>query len=66
MNAGVIIMEKSIQELITEETTERLKEMSSPEYVFPKKATLKDYIGILAAVLVCLALIILCMTEVIA
>lgn len=58
-------MEKSIQELITEETTERLKEMSSPEYEFPKKATRKDYIGILVAVLVCLALIILCMTEVI-
>lgn len=59
-------MDKSIEELITEETTHRLKEMSSDSYDFPKKATPVDYICILAAILICLLLIILCMTGVIA
>lgn len=59
-------MDKSIEELIYEETDQRLKEMSSSSYIFPKKATRADYIGILASVFICLALIILCMTGVIA
>jgi len=59
-------MEKSIEELIYEETEQRLKEMSSPSYQFPKKADKADYIGILGAVFTCLILIILCMTGVIA
>ncbi len=58
-------MEKSIEELIYEETDKRLKEMGSPEYVFPKKADKADYIGIVAAVAVSILLIVLCMTEVI-
>ena len=59
-------MEKSIEELIYEETEQRLKEMSTPSYKFPEKANRTDYIGIAAAVLVCLGLIVLCMTGVIA
>lgn len=58
-------MEKSIEEIIREETEQRLNEMSSPEYHFPKKADKKDVIGIIIASAVCLALIILCMTGVI-
>ena len=58
-------MEKSIEELIYEETDQRLKEMRAKDYVFPRKADKKDYIGILAAVAVSIVLIVLCMTEVI-
>ena len=57
--------EKTIDELIYEETDQRLKEMASPEYVFPEKADRKDAFGIVAAIAVCLLLIILCMTGVI-
>ena len=57
--------EKSIEELIYEETDQRLKEMASPEYEFPEKADKKDAVGILVSIGVCLALIILCMTGVI-
>ncbi len=59
-------MGKSIEELITEETTQRLEEMGSETYQFPKKANKTDFIGILAAVFVCLILIILCLMGVIA
>lgn len=58
-------MEKSIEELIYEETDQRLKEMASPDYQFPPKADKKDAIGIIAAIAVSLVLIVLCMTEVI-
>ncbi|MBO4289448.1 MAG: hypothetical protein J5865_05020 [Lachnospiraceae bacterium] len=58
--------EKSIEELIYEETDQRLKEMASPDYEFPKKADKWDWIGIAASCAVCLLLIILCMTGVIA
>ena len=58
-------MEKSIEELIYEETDLRLKQMASPDYVFPEKADAKDLIGIIASVAVCLVLIILCLTGVI-
>lgn len=58
-------MEKTIEELIYEETDQRLKEMASPDYQFPKKADKKDVIGIVASIAVCLILIVLCMTEVI-
>jgi hypothetical protein len=59
-------MDKSIDQMITEETTERLKEMSDPSYVFPEKATKWDYLGIAVAINACLVFIILCMTGVIA
>ena len=57
--------EKSIEELIYEETDRRLKEMAAPDYPFPEKADRKDVIGIVAAVCACLVLIVLCMTGVI-
>ncbi len=59
-------MEKSIEELIAEETAARLKEMGSKTYQFPKKATVADAIGIVCAIGVSLVLIVLCMTGVIA
>ena len=58
-------MEKTIEELIYEETDERLKEMASPDYQFPQKADKKDAVAIIAAIAVCLVLIVLCMTGVI-
>lgn len=58
-------MEKSIDEIITEETENRLKEMASPEYVFPTKADNRDTTGIVAMIGISLILIILCMMEVI-
>lgn len=58
-------MEKSIEELIYEETDKRLKEMQAPDYEFPKQATRADWIGIAASIGVSLLLIILCMTGVI-
>ncbi|MBQ9609999.1 MAG: hypothetical protein IJV15_11235 [Lachnospiraceae bacterium] len=58
-------MEKSIEEIIYEETEQRLKEMSSPDYEFPTKADKADVIGIIAAVGISLVLIVLCMTGVI-
>ncbi len=58
-------MEKSIEELIAEETTERLKEMGSKDYVFPKKASSLDAIGIIAMIAISGLLIVLCMTGVI-
>ena len=58
-------MEKTIEELIYEETDQRLKEMSSPDYQFPQKADKKDVTGIIVSIAVCLVLIVLCMTEVI-
>lgn len=59
-------MDKSIEELIKEETENRLGEMSSPAYVFPPKADRKDYCAILAAIVLCGVLVLLCMTGVIA
>ena len=58
-------MEKSIEELIYEETDKRLKEMQEPGYEFPKQANKADWIGIVAAIGFSLLLIALCMTGVI-
>ena len=58
-------MEKSIEELIYEETDQRLKEMAAPNYPWPRKADKKDAIAIVAGIGVSLLLIILCMTGVI-
>lgn len=58
-------MEKSIEELIYEETDQRLKEMATPDYPWPRKADKKDAIAIVAGIGVSLLLIILCMTGVI-
>lgn len=59
-------MDKSIEEIIKEETENRLGEMSSPSYIFPPKADRKDYCAILAAIILCGILVLLCMTGVIA
>jgi hypothetical protein len=58
-------MEKSIEELIYEETDVRLKEMGAPDYKFPKQFNKADVIGIVASIVICLILIVLCMTGVI-
>ena len=58
-------MEKTIEELIYEETDQRLKEMAAPDYPWPKKADKKDVIAIVTGICVSLFLIILCMTGVI-
>ena len=58
-------MEKSIEELIYEETDKRLKEMQAPGYVFPERVDGRDVVGIIAAVGVSILLIVLCMTGVI-
>lgn len=58
-------MEKSIEELIYEETDQRLKEMVAPGYQFPEKADKMDVIGIIAAIGVSMLLIVLCMMGVI-
>ena len=60
-----VTMEKTIEEVIYEETDKRLKQMAAPDYQFPKKADKKDAIGIIASCAVCLLLIVLCMLEVI-
>ena len=58
-------MEKSIEELIYEETDQRLKEMAAPDYPWPRKADKKDAIAIVAGIGVSLLLIFLCMTGVV-
>lgn len=59
-------MEKTIEELIYEETDQRLKIMASPNYQFPKKADKNDVVGIVAGIVISTVLIVLCMTGVIA
>ena len=58
-------MEKSIEELIYEETEERLQEMAAPDYPWPKKADKTDAVAIVAGICASLLLIVLCMTGVI-
>lgn len=58
-------MEKTIEELIYEETDQRLKEMAAPDYKFPSTTDKWDFIGIVVAVGVSLLLIVLCMMGVI-
>lgn len=57
--------EKSIEELIKEETENRIKIMSDKDYVFPERINQKDYIAIILLIVICLVLITLCMTGVI-
>ena len=63
--AGRTVAEPTIEQLITEETTARLEEMSKPDYEFPEKATKTDAILIVCGIVICVALIVLCMTGVI-
>lgn len=55
----------SIEELIYQETEQRLKEMAAPDYPFPPKVDKRDVVGILAAIGLSLVMIALCMTGVI-
>ena len=57
--------EISIEQMIYDETEKRLAEMQKPDYVFPKKITKADIIGIICSVAVSLVLIVLCMAGVI-
>ena len=54
-----------IGQIIYDETEKRLDEMSSSEYEWPKKAAKWNYVVIVASIVICLALIIMCMTGVI-
>lgn len=58
-------MEKTIEEIIYEETDQRLKEMAAEDYQFPQKADKADWIGIGVMIGVSALLIILCMVGVI-
>lgn len=57
--------QKSIEQLIYQETEKRLKEMESDTYEFPKKMTKIDYIIIAVSVIASLGLIAACMLGVI-
>lgn len=56
---------QSIEELIYNETKHRLAIMEKPDYEFPKSITKTDVIAIAAGIVICLSLIVLCMTGVI-
>ena len=58
-------MEKSIEEVIAEETERRLAEMSTPDYQFPEKADCIDAVSIVILVGFSAILILFCMTGVI-
>ena len=59
------IENKSIEELIYNETEHRLAIMEKSDYEFPKKITKVDVIAIIASIVICLLLIVLCMMGVI-
>lgn len=61
-----IIMEKTIEEVIYEETEKRIAEMQSPDYVFPKRLDHRDIAVILASMGISGLLLLLCMVGVIA
>ena len=44
--------EKSIEELIKEETENRIKIMSDKDYVFPERINRKDYIAIILLIVI--------------
>lgn len=56
---------QSIEELIYNETKNRLEIMEKPDYEFPKRIGKADAIAITAGIVLCLLLIALCMTGVI-
>lgn len=57
--------QKTIEELIYEETEMRLEAMQSKDYEFPKEAKMADAVGIVLSIVCSLVLIILCMLGVI-
>lgn len=56
---------QSIEELIYNETKNRLAIMEKPDYEFPKSITKVDVIAIVAGIVISLLLIALCMMGVI-
>ena len=56
---------KSIEELIYEETENRLSIMENPDYEFPKRITKVDITAIVGGIITCAVLILLCMVGVI-
>ena len=58
--------EQSIESLIQEETEKRIETMEDKSYTFPETIRKGDIIGIIVCIAVCLLLILLCMTGVIA
>lgn len=56
---------QSIEELIYNETKNRLAVMEKPDYEFPESITKVDVIAIVAGIIICLLLIALCMMGVI-
>jgi hypothetical protein len=56
---------QSIKELIYSETEHRLAIMEKPDYEYPKSIARGDVIVIVAGIVICLLLIILCMMGVI-
>lgn len=56
---------QSIEELIYNETKNRLAIMEKPDYEFPKSITKVDVIAIVAGIVISLILIALCMMGVI-
>lgn len=54
-----------IGRIIDEETEKRLVEMQDPNYEWPEKADKKDAIAIVLLIVICIVLIVLCMTGVI-
>ena len=57
--------EKSIEQMIYDETKERLAVMAAPDYEFPKKITKVDVVGLVCSVAFSFVLIALCMLGVI-
>ena len=60
-----VFMEKTIEEVIAEETERRLAEMSAADYQFPKKADRIDAASIVILVGLSAIMILLCMMGVI-
>jgi hypothetical protein len=60
------MQEKSIEELIKEETAKRITEMERKDYPFPAPIGQKDVIMMVGLLIICIVLIALCMLGVIA
>lgn len=56
---------EDIGKLIDEETDRRLAVMEKPDYEFPPRATVWDWVAIVALIVVSSVLILACMTGVI-
>lgn len=57
--------EKSIEELIKDETIIRIREMEKPGYRYPKRLGRGDWLGIILGIAGSLALIAACMTGIV-